>query len=417
MNIRKATAVIALLLINQLAIADASYQSTTQITGGSLVDTIKQVSFLSKSIKESLAPITTLTMVHGNQKAVVGKDTTEITDLDKEYLIHIDNVRKTYTITTFAQMRQAFANMPKQMDKMKQAQANQPNPQQPSDIKTTFDVKVNNTGVSKVVNGFNAQEQIITLTMKATPTNPPPPAASQPLNPNTPTSVDYTVTTDAWITPDPPQIKEIADFDVRMGKKLMEGVDMSAFAEQMKQMQGAGNASMAQLMGGKPGASDAMAQMAKEVAKLKGTRVLETTSMGGLVPAGTVVAGSPATPPPTGQSIAAQVATDTATQTAAEEASKESGKLGIFGAALNNSAFSAFHRKKSTPPPPPAAAPTTPTTSGATGAAAAPAMQNVVLMSTTSQKSNFSDAPVSPSNFQIPVGYKQLESMPAPTAQ
>ena len=109
MNIRKATAVIALLLINQLALADASYQSTTQITGGSLVDTIKQVSFLSKSIKESLAPITTLTMVHGNQKAVVGKDTTEITDLDKEYLIHIDNVRKTYTITTFAQMRQAFA--------------------------------------------------------------------------------------------------------------------------------------------------------------------------------------------------------------------------------------------------------------------------------------------------------------------
>lgn len=414
MNIRKATAVIALLLTNQLAFADASYQSTTQITGGSLVDTLKQVSFLSKSIKESLAPATTLTMVHSNQKAVVGKDTTEITDLDKEYLLHIDHLRKNYTITTFAQMRQAFANMPKQIDKMKQAQASQPNPQQPSDIKTTFDVKVNNTGVSKVVNGFNAQEQIITLTMKATPTNPPPPATGQPLNPNTPTSVDYTVTTDAWITPDPPQIKEIADFDLRMGQKLMQGVDMSALADQMKQMQGAGNASMAQLMGGKPGASDAMAQMTKEVAKLKGTRVLETTSMGGLVPAGTVVAGSSATPPLTGQSIAAQVATDTATQTAAEEASKESGKLGIFGAALNNSAFSAFHRKKSTPPPPPAAAPTTPV---APGAAGAPAMQNVILMSTTSQKSNFSNAPVSPSAFQIPAGYKQLESTPAPTAQ
>lgn len=415
MNTRKATAVIALLLTSQLAFADASYQSTTQITGGSLVDTIKRVSFLSKSVQDMLAPTSTLTMVHGNQKAVVSKDFTDITDLDKEYVIHIDNVNQTYTITTFAQMRQALANMPKQMDKMqaqiKQAQANQPHNAQPSDIKTSFDVKVNNTGAAKVVSGLNAQEQIITLTMHVTATNPPAPTPGQPVNPNAPTSADYTVTTDAWVAPDPPEIKEIADFDVRMGQKLMQGVDMKAFAEQMKQMQATGNSAMAQMMGNKPGASDAMAQMAKEVAKIKGTRVLETTSMGGLVPAGTATADSPATPTPTPstQSVAAQVATDTTTQTAAGETTRESSKLGIFGTALNNSALGAFHRKKSTPPPPPAAA---------TGAApGAPAMQNVVLMATTSQKSNFSHDPVSPSVFQIPTGYKKLESPIANMAQ
>jgi len=403
MNRHKATAVIALLLTSQLAFADASYQSTTQITGGALVDTIKRVSFLSKSIKEMLAPISTVTIVHGNQKAVVGKDSTDITDLDKEYIVHIDNATHTYTITTFDQMRQAFANMPKQIDKMqaqmKQAQANQPPAAQPSDIKTTFDVKVNNTGASKLVNGLNSQEQVITLTMHVTATNPPAPTPGQPVNPNAPTSLDYTVTTDAWIAPDPPEIEEIADFDIRMGQKLMQGVDMKAFAEQMHS---AGNSAMTQMLGSKPGAADAMAQMGKEIAKLKGTRVLEITSMGGLAPAGTAAAASPSTPPPSGQSIAAQVATDTASQTAAGEASKQSSKLGIFGSALNNSAFGAFHRKKSTPP---AAAPVP-----ATSPTGAPAMENVVLMATTTQKTNFSRDPVSSSVFQIPSGYKKLES-------
>jgi hypothetical protein len=406
MNPRKATAVVALLLINQLAFADASYQSTTQITGGTLVDTMQKMSFLSHSIKDMLAPITTTTIVHGNQKAVVSKDSTEITDLDRECIIPIDNLKKTYTITTFAEMRQAFQNMPKQMDKMqtqmKQAQPNQP--QQPSDIKTTFDVKVNNTGATKVVNGLEAQEQVITMTMKVTMTNPPPPPQGQPADPNAPASMEYTVTTDTWVAPDPPEIKEIADFDIRFGQKLMQGVDMKEFAEQMKQMQASANAASAQLLGGQPGASDAMAQMAKEMAKLKGTRVLEITSMGGLAPAGTVTTASDSTtPPPSGQSVAGDVATNTGTQTASGEASTVGGKTGIFTNALSSSAFSAFHHKKAAPAP----APATPPPTTATGA---PAMQTVVLMSTTTQKANFSQSPASLSAFQIPPGFKKVPS-------
>jgi hypothetical protein len=404
MKTYKATAVVALLLMNQLAFADASYQSTTQITGGTLVDTIKQVSFLSKSMRDMLTPISTTTMVHGNQKAVVSKDSTEITDLDKECMIRVDHARKTYTVITFDEMRRAFANMPKQMDKMqtqmKQAQANQPMPQQPSDIKTSFDVKVNNTGVSKVVNGLTAQEQVITMTMKVTLVNPPAPAPGQAVDPNAPNSMDYMVTTDAWVAPDPPELKEIADFDVRMGQKLMQGVDMKEFAEQMKQMQQVGNAAMAQIMGGKPGASDAMAQMAKEVAKLKGTRVMEVTSMGGLVPAGTVTDAG-ATPAPSGQSVAGQVASNTADQTASGEASKAGSKMGMFGNALSSSALGAFHRKKAAPATAPAAG----------------GMQTVVLMATTSQKTNFSHEAVPSTAFEIPVRYKKVSSPMANMAQ
>jgi mRNA-degrading endonuclease HigB of HigAB toxin-antitoxin module len=424
MKTQKMSAIVATLLLSQAAFAvaafaqDASYQTTTQITGGTLVDTLKQVSFISHSIKDMLAPTSELTMVHGNQKAVVSKDSTEITDLDKECIIHIDNLKKTYTVTTFAQMRQAFMNMSKEMGQMQtklkedQAQLKQAQAQQPSNIKTTFDVKVNNTGVTKVVNGLNAQEQVVTMTMHVTVVAPPPTPGQPPpppVDPNTPSSMDYIITTDTWVAPDPPEIAVLQDFDKRFGEKLMQGVDAKAMAEQWKQMGQQTSAAMAQVLGSKPGASDAMAQMAKEIAKLKGTRVMEITSMGGLAPAGSpgTASAPPSGPPPTAGSIGGQIASDTANQTASGEAAKESGKMGIFGNALTNSALGAFHRKKATPAPAPAAA------QAATPAAApgTPAgMQTVVLMSTTTQKTNFSEEPIPFTAFQVPTGFKKIES-------
>jgi hypothetical protein len=180
---------------------------------------------------------------------------------------------------------------------------------------------------------------------------------------------------------------------------------MKEFAEQMKQMQAAGNAATAQLLGGQPGAGDAMAQMAKEMAKLKGTRVLEVTSMGGLAPAGTATASESTTPPPSGQSVAGDVATNTATQTASGEASTVSGKTGIFTNALTSSVLGGFHHKKAAPAPAPAPAAPPPTTANGT-----PAMQMVVLMSTTTQKSNFSQSSVPLSAFQIPPGFRKVPS-------
>src|ERR1700761_2147332 len=98
MNIRKVAALGIILLGNRFMFADASYQETTQVTGGSMVDSLKSVSFLSKSMGNMFAPMTTTTMVHGNQKAVVGKDSIEITDLDRETITRVDNVHKTYTV-------------------------------------------------------------------------------------------------------------------------------------------------------------------------------------------------------------------------------------------------------------------------------------------------------------------------------
>jgi hypothetical protein len=396
MNFRKVAVLGVILLANRLTFADASYQETTQITGGSLVDSLKAIGFLSKSVSNMFAPINTITMVHGNQKAVVSKDSTEITDLDKETITRIDNVHKTYTVMTFAQMRQAIQDMPNQMQqaqaKAKQEQAQQPE-QPKSDLQTSFDVSVKNTGVSKEINGLTTQEQIVTMQMHMTDPKAPPTDAVN--------SVTYVVTTDAWIAPDPPEVKEIQDFDVRMGQKLMAGVDVAALRSQMVNQ----NPGMAQLFGGKPGSGEAMAQMQKEMAKLKGTRVMEVTRMGG---SGTGPGASQnlaqTTPAATTPNSTGNVATEVATDTAAQTAASEAGRMGVFGSALGSSALGAFHKKKAAAPPPTPAATTTPVTSGTQTTSSA------VLMEMTAQKSNFSEETVPSSAFVVPAGFKQVQS-------
>lgn len=425
MNTRKITAwglAAALSALGSgVAFADSSYESTTQVTGGALVDTMKSLSFLSKSMKEAFAPVSTMTMVCGNRKATVSKDSTEIIDLDKEEMIQVDNLKKTYTVVTFAQMRQALHDMPQRIQQA-QAQAKQQQQQQPQqpkpNLQTSFTVDVKNTGASKEVNGLTAQEQIVTLTMTVTNLDAPANGPNGQTN-----SMTYVLTTDAWIAPDPPQVKEIADFDVRWGKKMMEGVDAQDVQAWMASMKKS-SAQMSQMLGTKPGASDAMAQMGKEMEKIKGTRVLETMSMGGVVPAGSVQNASANAQ--NGQtnsggtnsgSVAGQVAGDTATQTAANE----SNKLGGFGSALGSSVMSAWHRKKANTNTNSNTNANTTANSGTTNGSGSAGSgsgagstgqgtQTVVLMATTSQKTNFSAEAVPASVFAIPAGYTLVAS-------
>src|ERR1700733_6818941 len=379
MNYRKVAALGIILLANRLMFADASHQETTQITGGSMVAPLKSMSFLSKSMRDMLALITTTTMIHGNQKAVVGKDSIEITDLDKETVTHIDPVHKTYTVVTFAQMRQSFAQVPKQMQQAQdQAKQAPEQPQQPkSDLKTSFDVSVKNTGATKEISGLTAQEQLVTLQMHITDPNAPPTQTN---------AVTYVVTTDAWITPDPPEVKEIQDFDKRFGQKLMEGVDLSAFKAQMSQMHNMSqNPGMSQMFAGKPGSAEAMSEMAKEMAKLQGTRVMEVTRMGG-----------------SGTGPAQNTAQTSDPAPAAAPSNSNGSVSGMLGSARGSSALGAFHRKKAAQP----ASDTTTTTTNPDGTQTT----STILMETTVQKSNFSQAPVSSSNFEVPAGYKKVET-------
>jgi hypothetical protein len=389
---------LAMLISPMLCYADASYEKSTQITGGQLVDMLKNYAMISKQMKSLTDPKSEITMVHGNQKAVVSRDSTEITDLDRQVIIRVDNTKKTYSVMTFADMRKMMAEMPQKMaqmqQQMKDAQARaaqQPGQAIPPNLQFNFTTSVTEPGVSKVVNGQNATQQILTMKMTVTDSN----------NPGT--NVAYTLTTEIWTTPDmPPEMKEVQDFDMRFAKALMAGVDLAAF----KNMAANSNAAMAQMFGGKPGAAEAFAQMQKELAKIKGTRILEIQRMGGTgtgiaAPPTSGAGGSSTTPPPSGGSAAGQVASDTAKNTAAGE----SGRLGIPGSALGGALMSAWGRHKAKPaaPAPAPAATTSP----------APATQttvDVTLMEMTTQTNNFSREVIPSSVFEIPSGFKQVPS-------
>jgi hypothetical protein len=414
MNTRKIAAVAIILLVNRFGFADASYQSTSQMTGGPMIDQLKSIPFLSKSMKGLTAPSSTITMVHGNQKAIVTKATTQIWDLDKETIITIDNVKKTYWLETFAEARQAIANMPKQIQNLQaqtQGQKIQA-PTMPSNMTTSFDVSAKNTGATKLVNGVTAQEQLVTMAMHVTATD----ASSGQAN-----TITYYVTTDAWIIPDPPAVKEVKDFDLRMGKKMMAGADLAALKASLTGL--ANNTGMSQVFASHPGSQEAMTQMVKEKEKLQGTSVIEVTTMGGgtngpipatpdssgASPTGDAATGSaPAgTTPVTSPSGTTPVGQQPTTGGATPSSVPQSGKLGALG-----SVFGGWRKNKQAPAPD-ATTSTTPTTAADPNAPAGVGTNggvSQIMMQTTVETSNFSNEAIPPSVFELPAGLTKVPS-------
>jgi hypothetical protein len=390
--------------------ADSSYEHTTQITGGQLINTLKNIPFVGRQMKKLSEPMSEITMVHGNQKAIVSKDYTEIWDLDKEEITHIDNVKKTYSVITFADMRKMLAELPAKMqemqDKMKQAQSQQKTPP-PNTLKYDFTTDVKDTGQTQMVDKYNTRQQIMTMKMTVTDTRDPQ------------TNIAYSMTTEIWTTPDvPAEMTEVQDFDKRFAAKLMQGTDTKEVMAQMQNLRTGGAAMMSTMFGAQPGAGDAFAQMGKEMAKIKGTRIIEITRMGG---SGTGIQGQPdgqagvAPSQSSGQSVAGQVATDTTRNTSQAAASNTASHVGGLGGVALGSAMSGalggvFAHKKAKPAAPP---PDTTTTSAAAPAQAAPGQvvtTDVTLMEMTTKTHDFSSETVPGSVFQVPAGFKQVES-------
>lgn len=371
--------------------ADATYQETVQITGGSLVDALRSMPFGQTRIRKMLAPVNSVTLLHGNQLAIVSTSSAQVIDLDHETITQIDNGQKTYSVTTFAQMRQAFQGA---SDKLAQAQAQAAQPQSPNassppppPLQVTFDVSVSDPGASKLINGLMAQEQLVILRAHVTDPNSPPA--------NGPNSVTYTFLQDIWTTPEPAELQQVDDFYQRYAMQLMQGVDVGALMSALRPA--VANTSVGTIFASDPQLGGALQQMtqrmATELQKIHGVRVLEITRLGGETMPTTPGSGSVPPAPPTpnpSTAIAGQVASDTAT----EVATSQVGRLGMFGSALGHSMLGAFHH----PAPPPA--------QSAPGSDPASA----TLYETTTQKSGFSQDPIPADAFNIPAGYRQIDS-------
>jgi hypothetical protein len=378
----------------QAALGDASYQESTQITGGQLIDALKSLPFAKQKIQKILDPIVSSNMLHGNQFASVSTSSTQIIDLDQETITHIDPERKTYTVITFAQMRQAMQDGAKKLgEAQNKAQATPPaaTDAQASQIQVTYEVSVTDTGVSRAVNGIMAKEQI--LTMKAHVTNTSP---SHDAGPN---MITYSYIADIWSAPEPAEMREIAAFYVRYAKKILQGVDAATLLESLKPV--VTGSALASIFASNPGmgpaAQEMMKKMAIEMQKIKGTTIVDIARFGRdamIAPSGTVAATPPPPPSMAGNPLVTQVATNTASDVAASQVAK----LGSIGGAFGRSLLGALHKPASS------------TNDAAIGTPGGASPSTAVLFESTTQKSNFSSDAISVTAFQIPAGFAKVDA-------
>jgi hypothetical protein len=341
--------------------ADFRYDETTQITGGAVVSMAKFAGTFSKGAKSAMDPVTSTVLVRGNRMARISPDRTEVTDLDKETITTIDHRKKQYTVMTFEQMKQQLEAARKKAEE-EQAKGKPPQPQS-SDAqapKMNFKVKVRKTDATKKVAGLDTNESILTMELEAT-------------DQQSGQKGGLAITNDMWLTPEIPGYGEIREFNERFARK-MGMVFGDLFKPSMAAMQ--------------PGSDQGMAEMVKEMSKLKGVPVMQVMRMGTTVNGEPLPAASEA-PLPKSNGPAMPSAGDMAKQSAT---STIAGKLGGFGG------LGGFGRKKKDPAPEPSQS----------GQAAAPAQS--VLMESSTQLSSFSSAPLDLAQFNVPAGYVQVDA-------
>jgi len=360
---KRAMLPLVLVLPSALFASDYTYQQTTQITGGSLLKMMKTVGVFSSQARHMGDPIVSTIYLKDNRLADVSPEQIQIIDLDKETITQIDVQKKTYSVMTFEQMKQAIENARRQMEQEAAKQKSQTQPEAASNpdaqnVQMSFDVKVRKTGATKEVSGLNSSEAIMTMTMTAT-------------NTQNQQSGNLAMTNDMWMVPSVPGYEQVRAFYQRFAAKMGDvtvglGRDFSRMLAQQ------------------PGANQAMGDMMKEMQKLDGVPVMQVMRMG------TTVNGQPL-PAASEAPLPAEAAGPTKGEMAkAGMSSMISSRLGGFGG---------FGKKKKDTPAP---------DENAAQAGAQPT--SAILMETQVTTSNFSSAPVDPSHFEVPAGYKQVQA-------
>jgi hypothetical protein len=344
--------------------ADFTYTETTQMTGGSMLGLMKMAGAFSKQARQAGDPVVSTVAIKGNRMVRINPDHTEIIDLDAETITDIDTLKRQYTVVTFEQMKQqieaAAAKMKEQQEKSQPASVPQ---QQPSTTDVSFQVHVRNTGQSKDVSGLSASESIMTMNMDAT-------------DKSSEQTGSLAITNDMWLAPEIPGYDEVKEFyrkfALKMGTVFSSAINPAMLAQYQ-------------------GADKGMADMVKEMSKLKGTPVLQVMRMGMTTDGQPLPAASEAPLPPTPAGPAMPSAGDVAKQSASSAIASKLGGFGLGGFG---------HKKVDPAPTPPPADP----------ASADPAAQptSSVLVETSTQMGGFSRT-VDDASFAIPAGFKLVQ--------
>ena len=173
--------------------ADFQYQSTAHITGGAMLQMMRFVPGAGK-LRE---PQTSTVAVQGNRMIHKSSLQTSIIDLDKRTITTINNEKKTYSVVTFDQMKQA----------MDAAAAKAQSAKQPGSPDLSIDANIQQTGQSRNIEGYDTKEAILTMSMTMS-------------DPRTAQTGAMAIKMDMWIAPEVAGYSEVREFYKRMAKDL-----------------------------------------------------------------------------------------------------------------------------------------------------------------------------------------------------
>jgi len=239
-----------------LVLADVRTDEKTQVKFEGMLGRMVNL-FGGKGARDG---IVSTVAVKGNRKMTTSDKTAQIIDLTEEKVYELDLSKKTYTVTTFADIR-------KQMEEARRKAAEQASREQPKQAapssetpqyEVEFDLK--ESGQKKAVNGFDAREVIMTISVHE---------KGKPVAQNG----GMVMTSNTWLAPKVPNVSEVADFDRRFAEKL--ALPTMIDAQQMA-------AAMAMY----PMMADGMKRMQAENVRLDGTPVLTIVKVDTVAPPG-----------------------------------------------------------------------------------------------------------------------------------
>jgi hypothetical protein len=199
--------------------------------------------------------IVSSTAVKGSRKATMTDSTGQIVDLSEEKVYDLDLKKQTYTVTTFEEIRNQMREAREKAEREAEKEGGAQEPSEPGkpakEFEVDFDVK--ETGQKKALAGYDTREVVMTITVRE---------KGKALE----EGGGLVMTTNSWMGPRIPALKEEADFDMRYWKQL-QGPEADALSPEQ----------MAQVLAMFPLVQKAMDRMKQEGTKLDGTPLAQTT--------------------------------------------------------------------------------------------------------------------------------------------
>jgi hypothetical protein len=251
-----ATAILSLTALSSLQ-ADVKTEERTKFELGGMLG--KVASMFGGRDEGTMSTVA----VKGPRQSIMTDSVGQIIDLSEEKVYQLDIKRKTYRVATFAQIRQQMEEARAKAEKaMREQQAKQKEDaaaaQKQIEESMEIDLDVRKTGQSRTINGHNTNQVLVIVTVRE---------KGKTLE----QSGGLQITSDMWMAPQIPALKEVSDFQIEYAKKLFGPM-----------VQGASPQDMASAMALYPMLKPALERMNAEKDKVQGTAILTTVKVEGV---------------------------------------------------------------------------------------------------------------------------------------